>query len=46
MVDLNHAVTVSMASGPAEGLALVDALEAGGDLAGYHPLHVVRGGLR
>jgi predicted RNA polymerase sigma factor len=45
VVDLNHAVAVSMASGPGEGLALVDGLAAGGTLAGYHPLHVVRGEL-
>ncbi|HJR91530.1 MAG TPA: sigma-70 family RNA polymerase sigma factor [Acidimicrobiia bacterium] len=42
VVELNHAVAVSMASGPDEALALVDALALGGALTGYHPLHVVR----
>jgi predicted RNA polymerase sigma factor len=32
-----------MATGPAEGLDLVDELVAGGALSGFHPLHVVRG---
>lgn len=45
VVDLNHAVAVSMATGPAAGLALVDALVADGALAGFHPLYVVRGEL-
>ena len=42
MVELNHAVAVGMAFGPADGLALVEALEASGQLAGYHLLPATR----
>jgi RNA polymerase sigma-70 factor (ECF subfamily) len=42
VVELNRAVAVSMASGPARALALVDAIVARGDLAGYHLLHSTR----
>ena len=45
VVELNRAVAVAMASGPAEGLARVDALVAEGALAGYHLLPSVRGDL-
>jgi RNA polymerase sigma factor (sigma-70 family) len=45
VVALNRAVAVSMASGPAAGLALVDALVADGRLADYHLLPSVRGDL-
>ncbi|TAK70485.1 MAG: RNA polymerase subunit sigma-24 [Actinomycetota bacterium] len=45
VVDLNHAVAVAMASGPADGLALLDAIAARGDLAGSHHLPAVRGEL-
>ena len=45
VVDLNRAVAVSMASGPAAGLDVVDALVTGGALAEFHPLCVVRGEL-
>jgi len=45
VVELNRAVAVSMASGPAAGLALVDALAAEPALAGYHLLPSVRGDL-
>jgi predicted RNA polymerase sigma factor len=45
IVELNRAVAVSMASGPAAGLALVDALTAEPSLAGYHLLPSVRGDL-
>ncbi|HVU52762.1 MAG TPA: RNA polymerase sigma factor [Polyangia bacterium] len=45
VVALNRAVAVSMASGPAAGLVLVDALVAEGRLAGYHLLPSVRGDL-
>ncbi len=45
VVDLNHAVAVSMLEGPAAGLVLVDALVDGGSLTGFHPLHAVRGEL-
>ncbi|WZH38429.1 MAG: RNA polymerase sigma factor [Microbacterium enclense] len=45
VVELNRAVAVSMASGPADGLALVDALSATGALRGSHLLPSVRGEL-
>ncbi len=45
VVELNRAVAVSMASGPAAGLALVDALQAEPALADYHLLPSVRGDL-
>jgi len=45
VVELNRAVAVSMASGPAAGLELVDALAAEGSLRGYHLLSSVRGDL-
>jgi predicted RNA polymerase sigma factor len=45
IVALNRAVAVSMARGPAEGLALVDALAGDRALAGYHLLPSVRGDL-
>jgi RNA polymerase sigma factor (sigma-70 family) len=45
VVELNRAVAVSMASGPAEGLALVDALAAEGALRDSHLLAAVRGEL-
>jgi RNA polymerase sigma factor (sigma-70 family) len=45
VVELNRAVAVSMAFGPAEGLELVDALRAAPQLAGYHLLPSVRGDL-
>jgi RNA polymerase sigma factor (sigma-70 family) len=45
IVALNRAVAVSMASGPAAGLALVDALANDRALAGYHLLPSVRGDL-
>ena len=41
----NRAVAVSMASGPAAGLELVDALTAEPSLQGYHLLPSVRGDL-
>ena len=37
IVELNRAVAVAMADGPEAGLALVDALEASGALAGLPP---------
>ncbi|MEQ1506076.1 MAG: RNA polymerase sigma factor [Myxococcota bacterium] len=43
VVELNRAVAVSMADGPAAGLALVDALADEPALAGYHHLSAVRG---
>jgi len=45
VVQLNRAVAVSMAFGPAEGLAIVDALVAEGELESYHLLSAVRGDL-
>ena len=38
VVELNRAVAVAMADGPAAGLQLVEALEASGALAGYYLL--------
>ena len=43
VVDLNRAVAVTMAYGPEEGLALVDAIAAEPALRGYHLLPSVRG---
>lgn len=45
VVALNRAVAVSMASGPAAGLELVDALASEPALANYHLLPSVRGDL-
>ncbi|QOY93395.1 RNA polymerase sigma factor [Massilia sp. UMI-21] len=45
VVELNRAVAVGMAEGPAAGLALVDALALDGKLAGYHWLPSVRADL-
>ena len=42
VVELNHAVAVGMARGPFAGLELVEALEASGQLAGYHLLPATR----
>lgn len=45
VVELNSAVAVSMARGPAAALPLVDEVAAGGALAGSHLVPVVRGEL-
>ncbi len=45
VVELNRAVAVGMADGPAAGLAVVDALDASGALAGYHLLPATRADL-
>src|SRR5438094_2854464 len=45
VVELNRAVAVAMAFGPAEGLALVDALASEPALKHYHLLPAVRGDL-
>ena len=45
VVELNRAVAVSMASGPAEALPIVDQLVADGALSGSHLLPSVRGEL-
>ena len=43
IVELNRAVAVGMASGPASGLELVNSLTAEPSLANYHLLPSVRG---
>ena len=43
VVELNHAVAVSMVDGVARGLDLVDSLAARGKVAQYHLLHATRG---
>jgi RNA polymerase sigma-70 factor (ECF subfamily) len=45
VVELNRAMAVSMAFGPAAGLEIVDGLTAEPALAGYHLLPSVRGDL-
>lgn len=45
VVELNRAVAIAMADGPAAGLALVDALDRAGLLATYPLLYGVRGDL-
>lgn len=45
VVELNRAVAVAMAAGPAAGLALVEKLEASGELAGYYLLPATRADL-
>jgi RNA polymerase sigma-70 factor, ECF subfamily len=45
VVELNRAVAVAMRDGPAAGLALVDALLAGGELDAYHLAHAARADL-
>ncbi|MFO1399488.1 MAG: RNA polymerase sigma factor [Burkholderiales bacterium] len=45
IVELNRAVAVAMAFGPAEGLALIEPLRAERTLAHYHLLPSVRGDL-
>jgi RNA polymerase sigma-70 factor (ECF subfamily) len=42
VVELNRAVAVGMADGPAAGLAIADDLAARGELTGYHLLPAVR----
>ena len=42
VVELNRAVAVAMADGPEAGLRLVDEIEAGGALDGYHLLPATR----
>jgi RNA polymerase sigma factor (sigma-70 family) len=42
IVELNRAVAVAMAEGPAAGLAIVDGLRSEPTLAGYHLLPTVR----
>jgi RNA polymerase sigma-70 factor (ECF subfamily) len=45
VVELNLAAAVAMAEGPAKGLAIIDELEARGDLAAYHLLPAARADL-
>ena len=45
VVELNLAVAVAMAQGPATGLAMMDGLVADGVLAGYPYLHAARADL-
>jgi RNA polymerase sigma-70 factor, ECF subfamily len=45
VVELNRAVAVAMADGPAAGLALVERLEATGALSGYHLVAATRADL-
>jgi RNA polymerase sigma-70 factor, ECF subfamily len=45
VVELNRAVAVGMAEGPAAGLAIVDRLQSEGALEAYHLLPAVRGDL-
>jgi RNA polymerase sigma-70 factor, ECF subfamily len=45
VVELNRAVAVAMADGPAAGLALVAAIEASGELSGYYLLPATRADL-
>ena len=45
IVELNRAVAVGMASGPAAALPLVEAIAGDAAMARYHLLHAVRGDL-
>ena len=45
IVALNRAVAIAMAQGAESGLALVDAIAAGGDLDEYHLFHAARADL-
>jgi RNA polymerase sigma-70 factor (ECF subfamily) len=45
VVELNRAVAISMADGPAAALAIVEDLDASGQLAGYHLLAATRADL-
>jgi RNA polymerase sigma-70 factor (ECF subfamily) len=42
VIALNRAVAVAMRDGPAAGLALIDAILDGGELADYRPAHAAR----
>jgi len=45
VIELNRAVAVAMRDGPAAGLALIEAIQARGDLGGYHLAHAARADL-
>lgn len=42
VIELNRAVAIGMAAGPAAGLALIDGIDARGELRGYHLLSAAR----
>jgi RNA polymerase sigma-70 factor, ECF subfamily len=42
IIELNRAVAIGMAAGPAVGLVLIDRIETGGELRGYHLLAAAR----
>jgi RNA polymerase sigma-70 factor, ECF subfamily len=46
VVSLNRAVAVAMTEGPRPALALIDAIEASGQLDSYHLLHAARADLQ
>ena len=46
VVELNAAVALAMAQGPAHGLAWIERLEQGGELEGYHLLPAARADLQ
>lgn len=45
IIELNRAVAIAMAQGPAEGLRLLDQLGHANELAGYHLFHAARADL-
>jgi RNA polymerase sigma-70 factor (ECF subfamily) len=45
IVELNRAAAIAMRDGPEHGLALVEAILAGGELADYHVAHAARADL-
>jgi RNA polymerase sigma-70 factor (ECF subfamily) len=45
VVELNRAVAIAMAHGPAAGLALMDGIASAGELDEYHLLHAARADL-
>jgi RNA polymerase sigma-70 factor (ECF subfamily) len=45
VIELNRAVAVAMRDGPAEGLDLIDAILARGELSDYHLAHSARADL-
>ena len=45
VIELNHAVAVSMVDGPERALRLIDSIGQRGEIAGYHMLPAVRGDL-
>lgn len=45
VIGLNRAAAVAMRDGPSAGLALIDAILAGGDLMNYHLAHAARADL-